>query len=294
MTPTPAAGPVQRSAHRAEALAARLPALLVAAQRVAATVAQGVHGRRRPGAGDAFWQFRPFLQGDPTTRIDWRQSAKADRAFVREREWATAQSVYLWRDASASMRWSSALAAEEKRARAELLLLALAALLLRGGERVRLLGAEMPALSGQAGLEHLAEALLAEPDGGSGLPPDAVVIRHSRVVLIGDFLAPLEEIAASIGRLAAVPASGHVLQVLDPAEIDLPYHGRVRFLGLEAEAETLVPRVEHVRAEYDRRLAAQIRGLGEVCTGAGFSASLHRTADSPETALLSLYMALAA
>ena len=113
---------------------------MVAAQRVAATVAQGVHGRRRVGQGDSFWQFRPFLPGDEARRIDWRQSAKSDRAFVRETEWEAAQTVFLWADASASMRWHSRAVPTEKRGRAELLLLALAALLLRGGERVTLKG----------------------------------------------------------------------------------------------------------------------------------------------------------
>ncbi len=54
-------------------LASGLPALLVAAQRVASTVMQGVHGRRRVGQGDAFWQFRQYRQGDSINRIDWRQ-----------------------------------------------------------------------------------------------------------------------------------------------------------------------------------------------------------------------------
>ena len=80
------------NARRAEAVGARLPPLLVAAERVASTVAQGVHGRRRVGQGDSFWQFRRFVAGDPTARIDWRQSAKSGRPvldgwFIRETEW---------------------------------------------------------------------------------------------------------------------------------------------------------------------------------------------------------------
>ncbi|MBC7802001.1 MAG: DUF58 domain-containing protein, partial [Gemmatimonadaceae bacterium] len=135
------AGPVAgQTARRAEALGARLPPLLVAAQRVASTVAQGVHGRRRVGQGDSFWQYRPFVAGDARSRIDGRASGKSDRAYVRETEWEAAQTVYVWRDASASMVWRSGAAVPEKRERADLLLLALSALLLRGGERVRLLG----------------------------------------------------------------------------------------------------------------------------------------------------------
>ena len=138
--------------NRSLELAGTLPALMIAADRVAATVIQGVHGRRRVGQGDSFWQFRPFLPGDAVNRVDWRQSARSDRAFVRETEWEAAQTVCLWRDGGASMRWRSRRAATEKIERAGLLLLALAALLLRGGERVRLIGAETGAPGAARGL----------------------------------------------------------------------------------------------------------------------------------------------
>ena len=275
-------------ARRAEALGASLPPLLVAAERVAATVAQGVHGRRRVGQGDSFWQFRPFLPGDPASRIDWRQSARSDRAFVRETEWEAAQTVALWRDGGPSMRWRKA-GPVDKAERAELLLLALAALLLRGGERVRLIGD--PARPVGA-LDQLAARLERLPDG-DGMPPEAPLPRHAQVVLIGDFLAPLETIQAAVSRLAAIPVRGHLLQVLDPAEADLPYQGRVRFEGLRREAATLISRVEGVREEYAARLAAQQAGLLAICRAAGWGLSLHRTDQPPQPALLGLYMALA-
>ena len=287
------------AARHAELLGARLPPLLVAAERVAATVAQGVHGRRRVGQGESFWQFRPFVAGDAVTRIDWRQSAKSDRAYVRETEWEAAQTVCLWRDGSPSMHWRSRGANVEKVERAELLLLALAALLLRGGERVRLVTSEKsaggqpvaPRASGRAALDSLTEAL-GRDVGEDGLPPQTMLPRHSRVVLIGDFLSPLADIRAVVAGLAAIPVTGHLLQVLDPAEALLPYGGRVRFLGLERERETLIPRVESVREQYAERLAAQQQGLAEICAAAGFSFSIHRSDHPPETALLGLYMAL--
>ena len=268
--------------------------MMVAAVRVAATVAQGVHGRRRVGQGDSFWQFRPFLPGDEARRIDWRQSAKSDRAFVRETEWEAAQTVYLWADASASMRWRSRAVATEKRERAELLLLALASLLLRGGERVVLLRHDSRPLSGRVGLERLAADLaLPAPDDASGLPPRLALPRHARVVLFGDFLAPLPDIQAEIGRLAAVPVTGHVMQILDPAEALLPYAGRVRFEGLEQEAPLLIPRVDTLREAYAEKLAAQQDGLRAICGAAGFGFGVHRTDHAPEVALLALYVALA-
>ena len=280
-------------ARRAEALAARLPPLLLAAERVAATVAAGLHGRRRVGEGDSFWQFRPFATGDATARIDWRQSAKSHRTFVRETEWEAAQTCYLWRDGSASMRWHSALATVEKTARAELLLLALAALLLRGGERVRLIDAATPFSSGTAALAGLAEAL-ARPPVATGLPLAADVPRFAAIVLVSDFWLPLDQIQRLLARFAALPARGVLVQILDPAERDLPYDGRVRFLGLEGEGETVIPRVEGVRAAYRSRLAAHNAAVADCARKAGFGFVSHTTDQPPETALLSLYMALAA
>lgn len=277
---------------RAEAAAARLPPLIVAAERIAATVMQGVHGRRRSGHGDAFWQFRPYTTGDAATSVDWRQSAKADRLFVRETEWEAAQTVVLWRDPSPSMEWQSAKGLESKRHRAELLLLALASLLLRGGERVRLLPGPPRAFMGRAAMPAIAQALArpaapGAPDGDLSLP------RHARVVLIGDFLQPLPEVQAALASFAARPVRGQMVQVLDPAEETLPYQGRVVFEGLEGEAPLVVPRVETVRGLYAERLAAHRAALATYAKTAGWGFLTHRTDQPPQMALLALWQALA-
>ena len=286
------------NALTAEAIGARLPPLLVAADRVASTVAQGVHGRRRVGQGDSFWQFRRFVSGDPLSRIDWRQSAKSGRGapegwFIRETEWEAAQTVCLWRDASASMRWRSRQVAVEKRDRANLLLLSLASLLLRGGERVRMMHEGARSVASRSGLDRLA-AELETVDDDNGLPPPVRLPRHATVVLFSDFLSPLDDIRALIGRFAAVPVGGYLLQVLDPAETALPYRGRIRFRGLERDGEALIPRVESIRNSYAERLKAQQDGVASICGTAGFGFGVHHTDHPPELALLTLYQALAA
>src|SRR5580704_16879032 len=100
----------RRHQNHALEMAQRLPGLVAAAREVAASVMHGVHGRRRAGQGETFWQFRPFLSGEPAASIDWRRSAREDRAYVREREWEAPHSVWLWIDRSASMRCASPLA----------------------------------------------------------------------------------------------------------------------------------------------------------------------------------------
>ena len=281
--------------RRAEALASRLPPLLVAAERVAATVAQGVHGRRRVGQGDSFWQFRRFVAGDPVNRVDWRQSAKSGQPaphgwFVRETEWEAAQTVCLWRDSSPSMHWRRG-GSVEKYERASLLILALAALLLRGGERILPMIPGARPVAGRFGLERFAADLDSATDD-AGLPPDIALPRHATAVLIGDFLSPLNDIQATVGRLAATPVRGYLLQVLDPAEAALPYQGRILFRGLENDGEALIPRVEAIRDAYAHALQAQQAGLSAICAAAGFGFGVHLTDRSPEAALLGLYTAL--
>jgi uncharacterized protein (DUF58 family) len=282
------------SRHDAEALAGRLPPLLVAAERVAATVAQGVHGRRRVGGGDSFWQFRPYAPGDSASRIDWRETAKSQRAYIRETEWEAAQSVWLWRDESASMAYASRRDLTTKGERAALILLALACLLIRGGERVALLGAGLAPGLGRGVLERMA-LLLARPDGaGTGVPEIQPLPRHGGVVLIGDFLGPVDTLRRAIGAYATHGARGHLLQVLDPAEESLPFDGRVRFEGLEREAPILISRVGAIRARYVERLLAHRAEIRQLARAYGWSFAVHHTDQPPHRALLALYALISA
>ena len=289
----PAADNPAGATHAAERLAGGLPALLVAAERVAQTIAQGVHGRRRVGLGESFWQFRAYHPGDPVQRIDWRQTARSQMPFVRELEWEAAQTVWLWRDSSASMGFGST-GQGSKRARAELMLLALAALLGRAGERVALLDRRAPPIAGRLNLQRLAGDLMRPPPGTpeGGLPHVGNLARHGEVVLFGDFLDPLPDIAESVAGFVRRQVRGHLLQILDPAERALPYTGRTRFLDPEDGAAVTVSRVEAIRGDYQAAMAAQIRGLAAIARQAGWTHAVHDLSRPPEGALLALYTAL--
>ena len=287
---------------RAEQEAAALPPLLVAAERVAATVAQGIHGRRRVGQGETFWQFRQYQPGDAATRIDWRESAKSQRLYVRETEWEAAQSVWLWRDASPSMDYSSAgylLNADwpTKRERAELILVALASLLVRGGERLSLLGSGIAPMSGRIALSRLVG--LIEHDGPhataakAGRPAAEPLPRAAQLVLIGDFLGPLDATNNMVGEFAASGVKGHLLQIVDPAEEDLPFDGRVRFEGVEERDDLVIGRVENIRDAYAGRFREHRDGLRGIARSVGWTFGSHRTDRPPHLALLALHAALA-
>ena len=284
----------------AERLASTLPPLLIAAERVASTVAQGVHGRRRVGTGETFWQFRQYQPGDSANRIDWRQSAKSQRVFIRETEWEAAQSVWLWRDASPSMCYRSGDQLPSKIDRAAILLLATASLLIRGGEHIALLGRERIARSGRHALDRMAMALMREDEDGpsvgerdASLPGSERLSRYAHLVLFSDFLAPFEEIESRVRRYAAGGVSGHLIHVLDPAEEDLPFAGRTKFEGLEAEGEVTIGRVEALRGDYMAQIAALRAGLTDLTRSIGWTYTSHRTDASPQSALLTLYGAFA-
>ncbi len=279
--------------QRAEELAATMPTLLVAAERVASTVAQGVHGRRRIGQGDTFWQFRQYQPGDPTQRIDWRQSAKSQRVFIREHEWEAAQSIWLWRDASPSMHYASDRNLARKGDRAELLLLALASLLIRGGEHVAIMGEGYPPSSGRAVLNRMAAALLHGGTASANAPPSEPLPRDAQIVLFSDFLGPPEEIEAAVKGYAARGVGGHLLQILDPAEEAFPFSGRIRFEGLEAEGDALIDRTERVRDQYRDRLAGLRANITALTRQYDWTFSVHHTDRPASSALLALYGALA-
>jgi len=282
------------SRQQAEQLAATLPPLLVAAERIASIVAQGVHGRRRVGIGETFWQYRRYQPGDETTRVDWRQSARSSHVFIRENEWEAAESVWLWCDGSPSMSYGSEMAPMNKAARASLLTLALAVLLIRGGEHIGLLGADSRPVSGGAALGQMLVRLDRQGGQGESLPPAEALPRHAQVVLISDFLSPLDQIEGLIKHYVGSGVKGHVLQVNDPAEEALPFAGRTRFEGMEGEGETLIGRPESLRDDYAARFAAHRDQLSQMVRTAGWNFSAHHTDQPAQAALLSLYTAMSA
>ncbi|MCL4765747.1 MAG: DUF58 domain-containing protein [Hyphomicrobiaceae bacterium] len=262
--------------------------------RVSSTVAHGIHGRRRAGPGETFWQFRQFQSSDSATLIDWRRSASSDHLYVREREWEAAHTLWLWPDQSPSMAFRSELSAASKADRVLVLALASAELLVRGGERVALLGLSRPTASRKA-TTKLAE-ILAESAGlpvlTQSLPPAERLSRFSGVLLFSDFLDPLDAIGERLSYLAGNGVAGHMVQVMDPAEETLPYQGRTEFLGMEGSERWLADRAETLRPEYQARLKAHRAGLEDLAARLGWSFLVHHTDRPAAEPLLTLVMRL--
>ena len=283
-----------RLESEAHGLAERLPELVLDALRVSSTVAHGIHGRRRAGPGETFWQFRQLGALDPATSIDWRRSASSDNLYVREREWEAAHTVWLWPDLSPSMSFRSHLSATTKRDRAVVIALAAAELLVAGGERVGLMGLTRPTAARRAAT-RLAETLAmndGRPEVASSLPPEVRLARFSGAILVSDFLDPVEVIAARLRAIAGSDVSGHLVQVLDPAEETLPYDGRAEFIGIEDGAHWIADRTESLRDRYREKLEAHREGLAEVARRLGWTLMVHHTDRPAVEPLLGLVLRL--
>ncbi len=285
------AGPALR--RGAEEAAAPIPELMVEADRIASSVIAGIHGGRRVGRGDTFWQFRQYQPGDSAQSIDWRQTAKSRFAYVRETEWEAAQSVWIWCDASPSMRFRSDAGWPDKQQRAAVLALAVAILLVRGGERIALLGSGLAPDQGRGALDRFTERLVRALEEDASLPPVEPLPRHARLVILGDLLSPLAEIERTVRDFAAMGVAGHLLQVVDPAELSLPWDGRVRFEGMEEEGGVVIGRVGNIREDYAGAMARHREGLGAIVRALGWTVASHVTDQPPQTALLALHAALA-
>ncbi|MEL6792581.1 MAG: DUF58 domain-containing protein, partial [Pseudomonadota bacterium] len=280
----------------AERISGALPPLLAEAERLAASVAPGVHGRRQAGSGETFWQFRTAQPGDPHQSVDWRRSARSDQMYVREMEWEAAQTVSIWRDDALSMDFKSDRAARSKSDRAALLSLAIAVLLIRGGERVSLLGtdAERPG-SGENQLQRMGAILTdnreKRPDFGA--PPRADFRRGGRAVFFSDFMGARDEIFPSLTHAAEAGVSGAYVQIVDRAEETFPFDGRLIFESMGRGVKFETDRARGLQKEYKDRLAERRRDLEQTARRCGWRCLIHRTDESPRKALLWLYAAIA-
>jgi uncharacterized protein (DUF58 family) len=191
------------------------------------------------------------------------------------------------------MDYQSSFGPVSKRDRARLILIALASLLVRGGERIALLDEPDPPASGRVAQRRLSQALLRAGGAGDSLPPQRLLPRDAAVVLASDFLSPIDALRPHVEHFAMRGIKGHLVQILDPAEEDLPFNGRTRFEGIEEEADLTVGRAEDLREGYHRALRAHRATLADLARHYGWSFAAHRTDRPPQSALLALYAALA-
>ncbi|MGB6253544.1 MAG: DUF58 domain-containing protein [Bradyrhizobium sp.] len=279
---------VRRADGESRTLAASLPRLVLEARRIAANVIHGLHGRRRAGAGESFWQYRRFVSGEPAQRVDWRRSARDDHLYVREQEWEAAHTVWLWPDRSPSMAFASKDARDSKLERALIVTFALAELLVEGGERVGIPGLISPTASRNI-IDKMAQAMLHDDAARPSLPPSFVPSPLSEIVVLSDFWSPISDIRAMLAVLSASGAHGALIQVVDPAEETFPYSGRVEFVEPEDGNVIIAGRAERWASDYVARVALHREQIRIETGKLDWLFSTHTTSRSAAELLLFLH-----
>src|SRR4051812_44313984 len=255
----------------------------------------GLHRSPYHGFSVEFTEYRPYVSGDDTRYLDWRLLARTDRYFIKKFEDETNLRCHLLVDISQSMGYGSL--TYTKAQYAATLAATLAYFLDQQGDAVGLFtfaDAVREYLPARHRPGHLRNLMLALEKSGSGQSTDltapleraaALLRKRGVVVLISDFLAPLEALESSLGLLTA---SGHellIFQLLDPHELTFPFDQPARFRDQESGRELFLE-PSTARPEYQRRLAAHTENLKALCERLG--AVYHQfTSDQPlETALL--------
>src|ERR1700748_1987466 len=203
---------IRRADGESRTLAASLPRLVLEARRIAANVIHGLHGRRRAGAGESFWQYRRFNSGEPAQNVDWRRSARDDHLYVREREWEAAHTIWLWPDRSPSMAFASKGARDSKLERGLIVTFALAELLGAGGERVGI-PCLMNSTASRSVIDKMAQAMLHDDAARLSLPPSFVPSSLAETVVLSDFWSPVPEITTMLAGLSAFRAHGTLVPI---------------------------------------------------------------------------------
>lgn len=272
----------------------RIRSLELRARIVVEGFLSGLHRSPFHGFSVEFTEYRPYTQGDDPRYLDWKVLARSDRTYIKKFEDETNLRCHLVVDRSRSMEFGTV--GYSKSDYAITLAATLAHFLAHQGDAVGLVAFDekvreyLPARSRSG---HLRQILLAleKPAGGRStdlIAPLEQVTRLVRkrglLVVVSDFLAPLDRLEPS---LAALTASGHevaVFQVVDPAEITLDFPSSAMFEDMET-ARTLHADPVAARRAYVERFAAHALALQSACARQGISFSRIATSEPLDLAL---------
>lgn len=235
----------------------------------------GIHRSPYHGFSAEFTEYRQYTPDDDPRYLDWRVFARSDRYFIKKFEEETNLRCFLVADMSRSMTYGSV--GYTKGQYAATLAATLAYFLYLQGDAVGLLSFDdrireyLPARHRTGHLRHLMLAL-ERPPAGAATRLDApfkrvaeMVRKRGLIVILSDFLAPLDQLETDLGALRACGHEVIVFQVLDPTELTFDFHDAAMFQDLES-GRVLFIDPHSARKEYQRRLeshCATLRAIGQ-------------------------------
>ena len=240
----------------------------------------GLHRSPYHGFSVEFTEYRQYTPGDDPRYLDWRVFARSDRYFIKKFEDETNLRCHLLVDNSRSMSYGSR--GYSKGQYAATLAATLAYFLYLQGDAVGLLTFDeqirdyLPARHRTGHLRHLMLAL-EKPAGGQDTNLAAplkriaeIVRKRGVIVLLSDFLAPVEALEDEVMALAAGGHEVILFQVLDPAELAFEFGESVMFQDVETGRTLFIdPAAE--RKAYQHKLEAHCANLRGACQRLGIA-----------------------
>jgi uncharacterized protein (DUF58 family) len=187
------------------------------------------------------------------------------------------------------MAFVSSLARDNKLYRALVVALALAEVLVDGGERVGIPGLMRPTGSRNV-IERMAQVILHDQSERASLPPTFAPAPLAEIVLLSDLWSEIGDLRRTITQLSGNGARGHVVQIVDPAEETFPYWGRVEFVEPEGGGRITAGRAETWRTDYAERVRRHRADIRSETDRLGWSFAIHRTDRPANELLLSLHV----
>jgi len=255
---------------------------------------KGLHRSPYHGFSVEFSEYRQYARGDDPRYIDWRVYARSDRHFIKKFEDETNLRCHLFVDQSRSMEFGSG--EFRKVDYANTLAATLAYFLMRQGDAVGLttfhesLAEQMPPRNRPGHLRRLMLMLEQDCQGNAtGLDgmlnkiPE-MVRKRGMIVLVSDFLVPLDPIMSGLKFLRAGGHDVVLFQILDPAELTFNFQNPSHFRDKETGAEFFIDPAA-AREGYLRRLQAHLDALKSTALAYGMDYHLLSTGDHLEGAL---------
>ena len=278
---------------------AKIQGLRLRARHIVEGYVAGLHRSPYHGFSIEFAEHREYAPGDDLRYVDWKVFGRTDKVYLKQYEDETNLLCYLVLDVSESMTYKSAEAALTKLEYAQCLAAALAWLVLRQQDAAGLVtfDSQIRAMIRPAGNpSHLEQILSAMETAKPGKKTAAGVIFHELaqrltkrgvVVVLSDFFDDVSSLAAGLRHFRHRRHDVVLLHVLDPAEVDFPFHNPTEFKGLEDFPEIAAdPQV--IRRAYLRELASFQQSLQQVCRSERIDYYLVRTDQPLNVALRSV------
>ncbi len=252
----------------------KLGSLDLVARQVVEGLRVGMHKSPLRGFSTEFAQHRQYVPGDELRHIDWRVYGRTGRYHLKLYEAETNFTANLLLDASRSMHYGSG--SVKKLEYAKFLAASLAYLIVEQRDSVGLavFDSELKQYIAPKSTMSVVRNIAAELEKVKPEPRTNIaallhefanrIANKGFVILFSDLLDNVEDFLKGLDHLRYRGHNVIVFHVLDPFELEFPFDGSMKFVGLENDGD-VVTQPKRVRAMYLEELQKFLRHVKTSC-----------------------------